>query len=954
MSQVTELLLRIRQQGDQQLVKLQNTFKSLGQQTAATNVNFRELAQELKKVQAGSAQSINNLKGYASAWREIANSVDITSDEFRIARQEANALDSQLKAFQGVQTTVATNFRNIATSANQAAAAMRTTTGLIRDPLTGAYRGIAGVTQYGQPIGPALPPDVAGRIAQQQRTAQQQADRDARRRAIMQQRAEYAGEIIGTRDPRTGALIAGGLGSFAPVGTQYAQPIGPALPPARRGAFLPRAARTGGAIAAAGIFGGIEGTVGAGIGAIYGGPLGAATGGAIGAQIGAIRQAIGGTGQYTAELQKLRIALAGVSKNQTDYDRSLRNINQLSKQFLLPLKDTTQQYTKLQASVAGAGMGTAETEKVFKGISAAIIATGGNTEDLNSALRATSQVFSKGKVSAEELRQQIGERLPGAFTIFADSIGKTPQQLDKALENGEVSLEQFVRFAEELFKRYGKTAEIIADAPQNAGARLKMALDNLTIELGRFAGPIGATFQAIATSIVNGLAPAFSAFADLLDLPKTAAKERLPQIERQIKGYEETVQTYRAGEAMPGGRLAFTIPRQIAEIQLKQLRGEREIIKQTLAATGKGLGTTVRTGDTETADQKKIRKGKEAVEISKQEAQLRVRISLARKEENKLQVDFLTYQLELVKIAEDLKNKQIGTLNAETQRIEARNKLSESIDQERRSMVDALMEITKTKEQEKRLLQDIEVQYGLITQKEAEELNFARQIKELLEMRKTSLLKNEIDALIAKLQAARELAKTFGGQVSKSFAEVVKSSGDLAQNLGSTLGNAFLGLGDQLNQFVITGKMQFADFARSVLSDLSQIFIRFAMFQTLKALVPGNSAFGKFLGFANGGIMTQQGPLQLRRYAAGGIATSPQMAIYGEGSRPEAYVPLPDGRTIPVTMKGGGVGNVVVNVDANGSNVEGNGQQANALGKAIGIAVQQELIKQKRPGGLLS
>ena len=177
MSQVTELLLRIRQQGDQQLVKLQNTFKTLGQQTAATNVNFRELAQELKKVQAGSAQSINNLKGYANAWREIANSVDTSSEEFRIARQEANALDAQLKTFQGVQTTVASNFRKIAMAANQAAAAMRTTNGLIRDPLTGAYRGVAGVTQYGQPIGPAMPPDVSGRIAQQQREAQQQADR---------------------------------------------------------------------------------------------------------------------------------------------------------------------------------------------------------------------------------------------------------------------------------------------------------------------------------------------------------------------------------------------------------------------------------------------------------------------------------------------------------------------------------------------------------------------------------------------------------------------------------------------------------------------------------------------------------------------------------------------------------------------------------------------------------
>jgi hypothetical protein len=100
--------------------------------------------------------------------------------------------------------------------------------------------------------------------------------------------------------------------------------------------------------------------------------------------------------------------------------------------------------------------------------------------------------------------------------------------------------------------------------------------------------------------------------------------------------------------------------------------------------------------------------------------------------------------------------------------------------------------------------------------------------------------------------------------------------------------------------------------------------------------------------------MTANGPIDLRRYAAGGIANSPQMAIYGEGSRPEAYVPLPDGRSIPVSMKGGSMGNVTVNVDATGSNVQGDNSQANALGKVIGIAVQQELIKQKRPGGLLS
>lgn len=57
--------------------------------------------------------------------------------------------------------------------------------------------------------------------------------------------------------------------------------------------------------------------------------------------------------------------------------------------------------------------------------------------------------------------------------------------------------------------------------------------------------------------------------------------------------------------------------------------------------------------------------------------------------------------------------------------------------------------------------------------------------------------------------------------------------------------------------------------------------------------------------FALGGVMTQYGSLPLRKYANGGIARRPQLALFGEGRQPEAYVPLPDGRTIPVTMRGG-------------------------------------------------
>lgn len=121
--------------------------------------------------------------------------------------------------------------------------------------------------------------------------------------------------------------------------------------------------------------------------------------------------------------------------------------------------------------------------------------------------------------------------------------------------------------------------------------------------------------------------------------------------------------------------------------------------------------------------------------------------------------------------------------------------------------------------------------------------------------------------------------------------------------------------------------------------------------------------------FANGGIMTEFGPLALRKYANGGIATSPQVAIYGEGKTPEAYVPLPDGRTIPVTMQGGGGGqsnivsiNITVNEDGSGTGGESSDSKSGSKGegnwkqvadKVVAI-VRQELVTQQQYGGILA
>ncbi len=85
--------------------------------------------------------------------------------------------------------------------------------------------------------------------------------------------------------------------------------------------------------------------------------------------------------------------------------------------------------------------------------------------------------------------------------------------------------------------------------------------------------------------------------------------------------------------------------------------------------------------------------------------------------------------------------------------------------------------------------------------------------------------------------------------------------------------------------------------------------------------------------------------------ALGGQVGTGQPYLVGEKG-PELFIPGAQGNIVPNNAMGSA--NVTVNVDASGSSVEGNADQASQLGKAIGIAVQQELVKQKRPGGLLA
>jgi tape measure domain-containing protein len=284
------------------------------------------------------------------------------------------------------------------------------------------------------------------------------------------------------------------------------------------------ATQAAGAVISGGIFGGPEGAIGGAVGTAVGGVPGAFAGAAIGAQVGMIRKSLGAMAEFSAEIDRQRIALRGVVGSQEEYSRSLQFIDATSRRAAIPHDQLTRQFTQLAASVIGAGGNVEVAERAFRGMAAGIRGTGGSLADMQGAMLATSQVFSKGKVSAEEIRQQIGERLPGAFTTFANAIGKTPQMLDKMLQKGEVTLNDFMLLIEELIKTYEPSMDKIAASSQAAGDRLATTFARIRDAVGRELQPVGARFQEAIIQILTKNEEAIVGFAkSLASAAKTIA-----------------------------------------------------------------------------------------------------------------------------------------------------------------------------------------------------------------------------------------------------------------------------------------------------------------------------------------------------------------------------------------------------------------------------------------------
>jgi tape measure domain-containing protein len=200
------------------------------------------------------------------------------------------------------------------------------------------------------------------------------------------------------------------------------------------------------------------------------------------------------------ELEKFERAMTLLKGSTEAAGEEFDYISRIARTLGLDLFSAADAYTQLTAATKGTALEGDQTRVIFEAVSTAMSSLNKSSADTQGALLAISQIVSKGNVSLEELRGQLGERLPGAFGIAAKSMGLTTAELDKLVSSGNLTAEEFLpKFARALQDTFGEVKFV--DGYAAAMNRLQQAVSEAFIEIGK-----SGAFDALTKGVELGTA----------------------------------------------------------------------------------------------------------------------------------------------------------------------------------------------------------------------------------------------------------------------------------------------------------------------------------------------------------------------------------------------------------------------------------------------------------------
>ena len=335
------------------------------------------------------------------------------------------------------------------------------------------------------------------------------------------------------------------------------------------------------------------------------------------------------------QFDSLRFALERTSSTLLEAKMNTAFMLKLSTDLGLSLIATTTRFIKFAAAARNSGLAMKDVQKIFGTMAKAGAVLGLRTDELSGVFLALEQMLSKGKVTTEELRRQLGERLPGAFGIMAASLGVTLPKLDEMLKKGELlSAEVLPGFADAVEQAFGLESVDKVETLVASQNRLTTAWQNFVKNITGEESTIKRVFKTVLDSItevidvINQFVNSeiynnqeFMAFGfdTETDIIKKIAKKKLEETKKE-------------GEKLEDLKLAASKALKAKEQSLNDAAAE-EALRLAVAAV--------------------LKYNKELGKIEREEAEKRFNDSFVEYQEQKEEVEALQLQLNNLKATEN-------------------------------------------------------------------------------------------------------------------------------------------------------------------------------------------------------------------------------------------------------------------------------------------------------------
>ncbi len=653
------------------------------------------------------------------------------------------------------------------------------------------------------------------------------------------------------------------------------------------------------------------------------------------------RQAV----KTSANFEKLNIRLKLLTKTNSDFTKSQQIATDAQKAFGLSATEALEGVTDITARLAPLGSSVEEIRTVFFGFNTAAKLAGASAVESSNAFRQLAQALGSGRLAGDEFRS-VSEQVPTVLAPIAKELGVNIGELKKFAAEGKLTSDVVLRA---LGRVGNEGSEFLQELLENDPTQVFKNFGNATEDLSRAFGDLLKPVVVSTTKLLTKLIKEITKFVNS-PIGKTAAI--FAAIAVAAKGLAVVIPLVTVGLtklAYAGGLAAVAL----------------NAIPFVAIATAIGAVTTALIAQNE--EQKRfndlVEEGSEAalrsemIKIDTQRLNILRRLAIAEENNNKRAIASLNKQLNVLH----------GTYNVVRDKLHEEIKTTNEINRTNKELEAS----KKLAEQNKKLSAD---EKKLAQEKADKFKDFKRDQADSIKLLNASINGNreEVQLQLDINKAVRE----HGEEKRKEIEDLLRSKAILQDKKkeADKLTQKFKELGDSIKDGIvqnlresITGAQSFGEAMKNVLNDIKNRLIDAALDQLVGNFT--DSIFDSAARSANrnrsnnnrggGNIITnviRSIPIIGGFFADGGRPPIGKASVVGERG-PELFVPNVAGAIIPNNKLGVGdnTTNIVnVSVDASGSSVAGNGADAQQLGAVIGAAVQAQLIKEKRSGGLLA